>query len=58
MDLPWLETEFEEDFKQWICNYRDKSLTKIMELLEKYKTNKQIIIFKSREEADNFLNSI
>ena len=58
MDLPWLETEFEEDFKQWIRNYRDKSLPKIMELLEKYKTNKQIIIFKSREEADNFLNSI
>lgn len=54
-DLPWLETELEEDFKQWICNYPEKSLPKIMDLLEKYKTDRQIMIFKSRDEADKFL---
>ena len=51
-DLPWLETELEEDFKQWICNYPEKSLPKIMDLLEKYKTDRQIMIFKSRDEAN------
>lgn len=60
VDLPWVETEFEEDFKQWICDYSQKSLPKTMELLEKYKNDKQIIIFKSREEINKFLadNSI
>ncbi len=55
VDLPWLETEFEEDFQQWIYQYPNKSLPKIMELLDKYKNDKQIIIFKSRDEAENFL---
>ncbi len=55
-DLPWLETEFEEDFKQWICDYPYKSLPKILDLLEKYKADKQIIIFKSRAEIDKYLN--
>ena len=55
VDLPWIETEFEEDFQQWIYQYPNKSLPKIMELLDKYKNDKQIIIFKSRDEAQNFL---
>lgn len=57
VDLPWLETEFEEDFAKWINDFPEKSLPKIMELLEKYKENKQIIIFKSREETDRYLKS-
>lgn len=54
-DLPWRETAFDEDFKQWICDYPCKSLPKILELLEKYRGDKQIIIFRSREETDEYL---
>ena len=54
-DLPWIETSFEQDFKQWICDYPYKSLPEILKLLEKYKANKQIIIFKSREQSDKYL---
>ena len=56
-DLPWPETEFDEDFERWICEYPVKSLPKILELLEKYKADKQITVFKSRDEAEKFLES-
>ena len=56
-DLPWLETIFEEDFKQWICDYPDKSLPKTLGLLEKYKADKQTIVFKSRDEIDKYLTN-
>lgn len=54
-DLPWLETELDEEFKQWICDYSEKSLPEIVALLEKYKNEKQIIVFRSREEIDAYL---
>ena len=33
----------------------NEKLPKIYELLEKYKNNLNIVIFKSREEADNYI---
>lgn len=57
-DMPWVEKEFDEEFKQKILSFSSEKLPKIYELLEAYKDNKKIIIFKSREDADNFLLSI
>lgn len=54
-DLPWLEMEFDEEFKQWIIDFPKVQLPRIYELLEKYKRTKDIYIFKSREEADAYL---
>lgn len=54
-DMPWVETKLDEDFKQSIIDFRDKKLPQIYELLNKYKKNVKIIIFKSREEADNYI---
>lgn len=54
VDMPWIETEFDEEFKQWILDFPNIRLPKIYVLLEKYKENKQIIIFKSRQEADAY----
>lgn len=54
VDMPWIETEFDEEFKQWILDFPNIRLPQIYTLLEKYKENKQIIIFKSREEADAY----
>jgi hypothetical protein len=33
-------------------------LPKIYDLIEKYKAEKEIIIFKSREETDEYLNEL
>lgn len=58
VDLPWLETDFDDDFKQWIYDYKTKSLPITMDLLKQYQDGKQIIIFKSREESEEFLKKL
>ena len=54
-DLPWLEKEFDPEFERFIIDFPATSLPRIYELIEKYKAEKQVIIFKSRENADNYL---
>ncbi len=56
-DLPWIETEFDEEFRQWIIDFPKTQLPEIYELLRKYQNNRNIIIFRSRKEADDYLNS-
>ena len=55
-DMPWVETEPDLEFIEFITKFNEESRPKVIELLEKYK-EKQIIIFKSRAEADEFLRS-
>ena len=54
-DMPWIETEEDAEFIEFIRNYNEQQKPKVLELLEKY-GDKNIVIFKSREEADAFLN--
>lgn len=55
-DLPWLETEFDPEFEACIREFPETTLPKIYGLIEKYRAEKEIIIFKSREEADEYLS--
>ena len=57
-DLPWLETELDPEFKQFIEDFPKDTLPYIYELIEKYKDEKRVIIFKSREEADGFIEEL
>lgn len=57
-DIPWIETEFDQEFKQWILDFPKDQLPIIYQLLEKYKKNRTVRIFKSREEAEHYLVSI
>ena len=57
-EMPWIETEFDSEFRQFIENFPKDTLPFIYDLLEKYKNEKQIIIFKSREEADDYINRV
>ena len=54
-DMPWIETEEDAEFIEFIRNYNEQQKPKVLELLEKY-NDKNTIIFKSRAEADAFLN--
>lgn len=58
-DMPWIEKSGEEDagFIEFIKNYNSKNRPEVMALLDKY-SYKDIYIFKSRDEADEFLNYI
>lgn len=55
-DLPWIEKELDLYFKRAIEEFPEKALPDIYALLEKYKESKKIIIFKTRKQADEFLN--
>ena len=54
-DMPWIETEEDAEFIEFIKSYNEQQKPKVLELIKKY-ADKNIIIFKSREEADAFLN--
>ena len=56
-DMPWVETEDDEEFLQFIRDFESQSRPKIIELLNEYK-DKNIVIFKSREDADKFLKEL
>lgn len=55
-DLPWIETEIDNDFINFIKDFRAKSLPKIYELTEKFSS--KIIVFKSRQDAEKYLSEI
>ena len=57
-DMPWIDTELDPWLKQEIEDFRGKNLPTIYALLEKYKDGRNIVIFKSREEADAFIEKI
>ena len=57
-DLQWLEKEFAPEFKQYIIDFPKDTLPYIYKLLEKYKSEKQVVIFKSREEADGYISKM
>ncbi len=58
-DMPWIENEDEEDtdFIEFIKNYNSQSRPKIIDLLYTY-SHKDIYIFKTRDEADEYLHRI
>lgn len=55
-DLPWIETELDPEFESFIKNFSENSLPKIYGLIEQYKNEKEVVIFKSRGEADGYIN--
>lgn len=56
-DLPWLETELDEEFRQYIINFSRDQLPEIYSLLEEYKKDRDILIFHTREEANDYLKT-
>ena len=55
VDMPWTDTDLDPDLKNEIEQFKSKNLPEIYRLIQKYR-DKTVIIFKSREEADSFLN--
>lgn len=57
-DLPWVESEFDEEFKQWIIDFPKNQLPRTYELLSQYRESSNIIIFRSRKEAEEYLEGM
>lgn len=54
-DMPWMETEVDAEFVEFVKSYGSQSRPKVMALLEKYR-DKNIFIFTTRNQADEFLS--
>ena len=57
-DIPWTESELDPQFRAEIERFRTDTLPTIYTLLDEYKDRVNVIIFKSREEADELLLGI
>ena len=56
-DMPWIDMEIDPEFKGQIERFSIDSLPEIYNLLEKHGQNKNVVVFKTREETDAFLRS-
>ena len=54
-DMPWIETEEDAEFIEFIKSYNEQQKPKVLELLKNY-SDKNIIVLESRDQADAFLN--
>ena len=57
-DCPWIEHEFDEEFRQFIMEFPETRLPNIYRLLNQYEQGREIHIFRSRDEADEYLSEI
>lgn len=55
VDMPWIETEFDDEFRQWIIDFPKNELPMVYELLNRYKSQKSIYVFHSRTDIDDYL---
>ena len=56
-DMPWVETEPDLEFIEFITKFNEESRPRIVGLLKQYK-NKNVIVFTSRGEADEYLRRL
>ena len=57
-DMPWVENDdSDEEFLGFIRNYNSDSRPVVLDLLKKYKS-KNIYVFRSREDAEEYLYSL
>ena len=57
-DMPWVENDStDEEFALFVKKYNSESRPKVISLLEKYSA-KNIIIFKSRTEVEDYLSTL
>lgn len=56
-DMPWVEDEFDEEFKQYILDFPKDQLPKVKQLLSLL-DDVQVFVFGSREDADNYLSGL
>ena len=55
-DIPFIDYEFDPEFKEWIKRWFIEKRPKLIELLGKYK-DKTIIVLKNKEEVNNYLDN-
>lgn len=53
-DMPWTETSFDEEFRQWILDFPHDQLPEIRRLLAKHAAGRNIVVFRTHEEIERY----
>ena len=56
-DMPWVETEDDAEFMDYIRSFQETSRPKILQLLAQY-AHREIFQFRSREEAEAWMDKL
>ncbi len=56
-DIPWTEEELDPELLKQVKKYKSEDRVKLMDLLKKY-PDRKVIMFKTREEAEAYLDSL
>lgn len=54
-DMPWVENEFDAEFRQYIIDFPKDQLPKIYSLIDQYEKIRKITIFRTREDAEMWM---
>jgi len=57
-DMPWIDTELDPNLRQQIEAFPSAVRPGIMELLDRYKQGRQIVVFSTRQASDAYLNGL
>ena len=55
--MPWIETEFDPEFRQYIMDFHKIQRPILYKTLKNYEKSTKIIRFSSRAEADAYLRT-
>ncbi len=53
-DLPWTETEFDGEFRQWILDFPRNELPAVYKLIGRFQNEKRIYIFHTRDDINAY----
>lgn len=54
-DMPWIETEADGEFEDFVRRYNEEQRPYVLALLEQYSEGRNTVILRSREEAEGYL---
>ena len=54
-DMPWVETAFDPEFRDWICAFPQEQKPQMETLLARYAAGRHIVRFGTRQQADAYL---
>ncbi len=57
-DMPWVEEQVDEELQQMVESFPREGRETICALIEQYKNSKHILIFKSRGEAEQYIEHL
>ena len=57
-DMPWVEREFDPEFRQYIMEFARDQRPAVEALIARYRAQKRIVVFHTHDEAARFLRAM